>query len=173
MRFSTSISDTADSPFLLPATRLTVAMAAAQRNGEYIAPLVVDLDRFKEVNDRMGHLAGDELLRLVSQRLQTCVRQTDTVSRLGGDEFMVALAGVKSGSDVAQVAQKILEAIGAPFSIEGSEVSVTPSIGIALYPTDGADVEALVRCADAAVYRVKRGGRNAYRFFAAGIPDQS
>ena len=147
--------------------RLQVAMAAAQRNGEYVALLVVDLDRFKEVNDRMGHLAGDELLRLVAQRLQACVRQADTVSRLGGDEFMVVLPGVKGSMDAAQVAQKILEAIGAPFSIEGSAVSVTSSIGIALFPVDGTDVEALVRSADTAMYRVKRTGRNAYSFFAA------
>jgi diguanylate cyclase (GGDEF)-like protein/PAS domain S-box-containing protein len=147
--------------------RLSVAVAAARRNNESVALLVVDLDRFKEVNDWMGHLAGDELLRLSAKRLQVSVREADTVGRLGGDEFMVVLPGVKGGADAAQVARKILATIGTPFFIEGSAVNVTASIGIALFPADGDDIEALVRSADAAMYRVKRSGRNAYCFFSS------
>ena len=146
--------------------RVTQALARAARDGERAALLCLDLDRFMNVNDSLGHLLGDSLLRAVAQRLRKHVRQADTVARPGGDEFIV----LATGSDAAAartVAEKLLHAFAQPFIVDGREVVITPSIGVAVYPDDGADFAALLRCADIAMYQVKHNGRNAFRFYAA------
>jgi diguanylate cyclase (GGDEF)-like protein/PAS domain S-box-containing protein len=151
---------------LLLVDRLQQAIAAGRRNGEQVAVMLLDLDGFKQVNDTLGHLAGDALLRLVAQRLVECVRESDTVCRLGGDEFVLLLQRVRQPPDVGRVASKIQSAIGAPSPLgPAGEARVTPSIGIALCPQDAMDAESLLQRADAAMYEAKRAGRNAYRFF--------
>ncbi len=144
--------------------RITLALSAAQRNRTSLAVMFVDLDHFKNVNDTLGHRIGDALLIEVAKRMKTVVREDDTVSRLGGDEFIFVLPG----SDVdgaAHVAEKLLETVAQRYMIEQYELVITPSIGIAIYPNDGENFEALSQCADIAMYRAKRDGRNTYRFF--------
>jgi diguanylate cyclase (GGDEF)-like protein/PAS domain S-box-containing protein len=140
------------------------ALARGVRNGSPVALMFLNLDRFKAVNDTLGHEAGDSLLRIVAERLRGCVRETDTVARMGGDEFSVVLENLSHGQDAALVAQKILDALSRPFDLEGQEVFVTSSIGIAVSPPSGGSV--LVRDADAAMYRAKQLGRNNYQFYA-------
>jgi len=125
------------------------------------------VDRFKTINDSLGHLVGDRLLQEIAGRLSGAVRAGDTVARLGGDEFVVVLQGVRSATDAALVAQNLLDAVSPPLVLEGTELHLSASIGISLYPDDGSDVEALMRAADVAMYHVKDGGRNGYQFFAA------
>jgi diguanylate cyclase (GGDEF)-like protein len=125
--------------------------------------MFIDIDHFKTINDTMGHTAGDELLLEMSRRLRECVREDDTVARLGGDEFTVILAELREPEDAIQVAQKILESVQDPISIGSVPISVTASIGIALYPVDGSDPESLLRNADSAMYRAKESGRNTYQ----------
>lgn len=148
--------------------RLQQAMALARRNGETCALMFLDLDHFKEVNDRFGHQAGDELLQEVAARLKGQVRESDTVARLAGDEFTVILTRPGTRDDVALIAEKIVGAIGSPYKLSAercvSEVSV--SIGIAVYPADGDDGDVLVRGADQAMYAAKASGRSTYRFNA-------
>ena len=127
--------------------------------------MLLDLDRFKLINDGFGHSPANELLKAVSARLNACVRDTDTVARLGGDEFVVVIGRLQSADDVAVVAGKILRALAQPFFLEGKELFVTASIGAALYPRDGDHGETLLRNADVAMYRVKEHGRNNYRFY--------
>ncbi len=150
--------------YLLKA-RFDLALATACRNGEYLAVLYVDLDNFKQVNDSLGHQAGDWVLQEVSRRLQGLFRSSDTVSRLGGDEFLVVLNAVNRTSDPASAAEKVLESLAIAVEVCGREIVVTPSIGIAVYPLDGADLDALIRNADAAMYRAKREGKNSYLFY--------
>jgi diguanylate cyclase (GGDEF)-like protein/PAS domain S-box-containing protein len=149
------------------------SMHGADENGSTLALLFIDLDHFKRVNDSLGHLMGDSLLRTVAQRFTTSLRVTDLVSRFGGDEFMVLLPGLASGPahavDAEEVAQKLLDSIGAPVNAEGRPLSVTPSIGIALYPGDGETPEELVKHADAAMYLAKARGRANYQFFDRGM----
>jgi len=145
--------------------RLTQALALSQRNRQQTAVMFVDLDRFKHINDSFGHAAGDVLLKEVSQRLVNQLRTGDTICRIGGDEFVVVLPEVKRSSDVAQVAQKVIEQLSQPVSIEERELIVTPSIGIAVFPEDGRDAETLIRNADAAMYHAKELGRANYQFF--------
>jgi diguanylate cyclase (GGDEF)-like protein len=147
--------------------RLGHALDRTARTGGSLGVLYADLDGFKAVNDRLGHAAGDDLLKEVAGRLQRVVREEDTVSRLGGDEFTIILAGNESPTEVEQVAQRLLQAIARPFSLRGQECFVGTSIGIALFPGDGEDAEALIKSADTAMYRAKEQGRNAYRFFRA------
>jgi len=128
--------------------------------------MFVDLDRFKVVNDTLGHRVGDELLKQVAERLRQCVREEDTVSRQGGDEFVVLLTGLDTSSSAALVAEKILAALAQPVLFEGHELAVTGSLGIACYPGDGADPETLMKNADLAMYRAKNVGRNNYQFFS-------
>ena len=140
--------------------RLRQSIARAEQYGESFGVLLIDLDRFKVVNDSFGHSAGDELLQQVAQRLQQVIRQLDTVGRLGGDEF-VAIVGPHSDADgTTQVAQRILHALQSPILARGVDVRITPSIGIALYPFDGKTHEALLAHADAAMYHAKQRGRN-------------
>jgi diguanylate cyclase (GGDEF)-like protein len=143
----------------------------AQRNHAQLAVLFLDLDHFKNVNDTLGHHAGDQLLIEVAKRLQEVVRDEDTVSRLGGDEF-VLLPGTDA-KEAAHVAEKLLHAIAQSYQIEQHELTVTPSIGVALYPGDGEDFEILCRRADIAMYRAKRDGRNNFRFFTAEMQASS
>ena len=145
--------------------RLGQAFAAAQRAGTKVAVLFLDLDRFKAVNDSLGHHMGDVLLQEVASRLKAVVRGADTVARLGGDEFVVVLTDARSASLVAAVTEKIVRALGQPFALGAREVLVTPSIGISLFPDDAIEPEDVLRAADAAMYEVKQRGRNGYRFF--------
>jgi diguanylate cyclase (GGDEF)-like protein/PAS domain S-box-containing protein len=145
--------------------RIGQAIAQARRSRKVAALLFIDLDRFKNVNDSLGHQVGDSLLRAVAGRLVACVRGTDTVARMGGDEFVVVLTELKRAEDAGQMAQKILAVLPQPIDIDGHELRVTPSVGICLYPHDGEDVETLMRNADAAMYHAKETGRNNFQFF--------
>jgi diguanylate cyclase (GGDEF)-like protein/PAS domain S-box-containing protein len=145
--------------------RLTQALALSQRNRKQTAVMFVDLDRFKAINDSLGHAVGDALLKEVTQRLVNQLRVGDTICRIGGDEFVVVLPEVKRSSDVAQVAQKVIEQLSMPVAVDGRELIVTASIGIAVFPDDGAEAETLIRNADAAMYHAKELGRANYQFF--------
>jgi len=145
--------------------RLTQALALSQRNRMQTAVMFVDIDRFKAINDSLGHAAGDALLKEISLRLVNQLRLGDTICRIGGDEFVVVLPEVKRSSDVAQVAQKVIEQLAQPVPLEARELVVTASIGIAVFPDDGGDAETLIRNADAAMYAAKELGRANYQFF--------
>lgn len=146
--------------------RLAHGLAHAQRAKSLLAVMFLDLDRFKTINDTLGHWAGDQLLRLVAQRLQLALRAEDTVARLGGDEFLVVLEDLPEIGQVAHVADKILRTHEAPFELNGQELHVTMSLGIAIYPRDAADAQTLLKYADTALYKAKAAGRNTYRFFS-------
>lgn len=145
--------------------QLTRATARARRAGTKIALFFLDLDQFKVVNDTLGHLAGDKLLREAAQRLSRVTRTGDVLARLGGDEFAVMAEGVHSARDTEAIAQNLLKAIDQPFDIDGREVAVTTSIGITLYPSDHSDTTMLVKNADIAMYQAKEQGRNNFKFF--------
>lgn len=151
--------------------RLSNAIALSRRNKRQLGVLFVDLDRFKNVNDTLGHIAGDELLRQVAGRLSGCLRESDTVGRLGGDEFGVILHDVEDGQLASVVARKIVDALGLPILLEGDDVFTTASIGITFFPDDADDLHTLLRNADAAMYRAKDMGRNNYQFYAAAMND--
>lgn len=145
--------------------RLGHAMAKAERNGQMVALMFLDLDRFKAINDTLGHGAGDTLLKNVAQRLKECVREEDTVARLGGDEFTVILEQISNVDDASIVAKKIIEAVALPMILNGHEVFVTASIGITIYPHDSTDMDELIKNADSAMYRAKEEGKNGYEFY--------
>ena len=145
--------------------RLDRAMLAAQRSERRLAVMFIDLDRFKTINDSLGHMTGDQLLKEVAARLCRAVRASDTVARLGGDEFVVLVPGIRSADEASHVAEKIIEALSESFPLEGRNLHITPSIGICVYPDDGGDVETLMRHADAAMYHAKASGRNNYQYF--------
>lgn len=145
--------------------RLDETTKRARRSGTEFAVMFLDLDRFKKINDTFGHKWGDEFLNEVAARIQKCVRDADTVSRLSGDEFAIILHDIDGGERAAQVAKRILSSIAVPYKIDNSEVFVTSSIGISVFPDDGADAEVLLRCADSAMYSAKDAGKNNYRFF--------
>ncbi|MET3134243.1 diguanylate cyclase (GGDEF)-like protein/PAS domain S-box-containing protein [Oxalobacteraceae bacterium GrIS 1.11] len=149
----------------LLAERLDRAMLAAQRLGRRLAVMFLDLDRFKTINDSLGHMTGDDLLKEVANRLCHAVRASDTVARLGGDEFVVLVPGIRTIDEASHVAEKIIDALAAPFQLEEHTLHVTPSIGICVYPDDGHDVDTLMRHADAAMYHAKASGRNNYQYF--------
>jgi diguanylate cyclase (GGDEF)-like protein/PAS domain S-box-containing protein len=151
--------------------RIGQAIAQAQRNGEVLALLFIDLDRFKTVNDSLGHPVGDRLLQAVAGRLTGCTRGSDTIARIGGDEFVVLLGNLDRPEAARHVAQKVLDALSAAVTIDGHELKVTPSIGICAYPHDGTDVETLMRNADTAMYHAKQVGRNNYQFFTQAMND--
>ncbi|WP_298036715.1 EAL domain-containing protein [uncultured Desulfuromonas sp.] len=150
---------------LLFTDRLNQAMAKARRSGTQVALLFLDLDRFKKINDSLGHDIGDRLLRDVAIRLRDCVREIDTVARMGGDEFLVILEQVEEIKDVALVAEKILFELQQVFPVDDYRFHVTASIGIAVFPDNSPDVDGLLRCADVAMYRAKDEGRDRYQFF--------
>jgi diguanylate cyclase (GGDEF)-like protein len=145
--------------------RLQKAVSQAERSRNSFALMFVDLDRFKPVNDSFGHGVGDDLLKVVAQRLADCVRKADTVARTGGDEFVVVLDPIGDAEDAAMVARKILDELSRPFFVGGHEVNISASIGIGVYPKDGEDPGTLKANADAAMYEAKRSGRNEFRFF--------
>ncbi len=149
--------------------RIAQALVRGGRDGRSVAVLFIDLDQFKFVNDSLGHDVGDLLLRAVSDRLRSTVREGDTVARQGGDEFVIVLHEVARETDVAEVAQKVLTALHPPFVVEDHELFVAASVGISLYPQDGEDVHTLLRAADMAMYRAKEEGRNNFQFFAADM----
>jgi diguanylate cyclase (GGDEF)-like protein len=145
--------------------RLKQAIALAKRQDNQLSVLFVDLDRFKQVNDSLGHVVGDKLLRSVAGRLVACVRRTDTVCRIGGDEFLILLSRVEHAEDAEICARKILRAVTAPHRIDNNSLDLSVSIGGSIYPSDAQDAESLISCADAAMYEVKSLGRNGYQFF--------
>ena len=147
--------------------RVNNAIPRARRNSTLVALLFLDLDRFKNINDAVGHADGDILLQAVAARLTETVREIDLVARFGGDEFAVMLDELNGAQDAATVAQKLLDAMARPFHIGDREFHVSASIGISCYPTDGGDISALLKNADTAMYGAKNRGRNAYQFFAA------
>ena len=148
--------------------RVGQAVAQARRSCKHVALLFVDLDRFKHVNDSLGHEAGDRLLKEIAARLKACVRAADTVCRQGGDEFVVLLPEAPGINEVAHIAEKLLEACRRRHTIDGQDVHVGASIGISLFPDDGIDVDALTRNADAAMYHAKAIGRNNFQFYTPG-----
>jgi len=145
--------------------RMDQAAAHADRAKTKIALLYLDLDNFKTINDSLGHAVGDVLLRMVAERLRRSVRDTDTISRQGGDEFLIMLTDLPEIDAATPVVQKLMEQFQVPFEIDGRELMTSVSVGIAVYPDDGKDFDALLRKTDTAMYRAKDGGRNAYRFF--------
>ncbi|MBA2660388.1 MAG: EAL domain-containing protein [Nitrosospira sp.] len=145
--------------------RVSQAIELARRQGTRLAVLFMDMDRFKYINDSLGHPVGDQLLQSVAKCLTDCVRHSDTVSRQGGDEFVVLLSTIKHAEDAALSAQKILTALAAPHLIDQLELHVSVSIGISTYPDDGQDAETLIKNADTAMYHAKENGRNNYKFF--------
>jgi diguanylate cyclase (GGDEF)-like protein len=145
---------------------LNQGISEARRYERSLAVAFLDLDRFKQINDSLGHEAGDQLLREVAARLRGCVRDSDTVARLGGDEFVVLLPEMGRGDDAALVARKILAVVARPFTIMGQEFRVTVSIGISSYPEDGLDEQTLTKNADIAMYQAKEAGKNSFQFYA-------
>ena len=147
--------------------RLSVALAHANRHRYKLAILFLDVDRFKQINDSLGHSVGDRLLKIVSTRIRSAIREEDTVARFGGDEFTVLIHIIGKIEDAGKIAQKILDALKTPITIDERDFVVTSSIGISVYPIDGIDGETLIRNADTAMYRAKDMGRNSYQFYAA------
>lgn len=146
--------------------RLRQILAQSEREGWQVGILFLDLDRFKWINDTLGHAAGDTLLKAVAQRLTLRLRTSDTVARLGGDEFVVILSAVRNEQDIAHTTEEIRNGFSAPFEIEGQEIFVTASIGVAIFPLDGQDAGSLLRNADTAMYVAKESGRNNFQFFS-------
>ena len=145
--------------------RIAQAIESAKRHGTQVAILFLDLDNFKHVNDSLGHSTGDKLLQLVTQCLLDSVRSSDTVTRQGGDEFIILLAETKNGDDASVTAQKILDSLAIPKTIASNELHISGSIGISVYPNDGLEAETLIKSADTAMYHAKEKGRNNYQFF--------
>jgi diguanylate cyclase (GGDEF)-like protein len=154
--------------------RLGVVLGNARRTGQRVAVLFIDLDRFKNINDSLGHHIGDSLLRSVSRRLLQAVRSNDTVSRLGGDEFTVILNGVSNAADVTRtIEDRLLPLVRQPHEVGGVTLQVSCSVGVALFPEDGEDIETLMQNADAAMYQAKGAGRNLVKFFAPDIAERT
>ncbi|MCL4759316.1 MAG: EAL domain-containing protein [Rhodocyclaceae bacterium] len=149
--------------------RLSQELLSARREGTHLAVLFIDLDRFKIINDTLGHHVGDLLLVEVARRLQLCVRESDIVARLGGDEFVAVLTGLSDPSDTSPVASKILDTLGQPYDIDTDRLHTSPSIGIAIYPEDGSDTSTLMKNADTAMYHAKEQGRNNLQYFTRAL----
>jgi two-component system, cell cycle response regulator len=147
----------------LLAERMSMVLIHARRNKSAMAVVYLDLDGFKQINDTLGHSAGDVLLKMVAGRMVATVREEDTVARLGGDEFIIVLWHVSDTDDAARVALKVIEAVSQPYAIEGHTVSITTSAGVGIYPVHGEDADTLMKSADLALYEAKRAGKNAYR----------
>jgi diguanylate cyclase (GGDEF)-like protein/PAS domain S-box-containing protein len=156
---------------VLLADRLEQGIVQAARNSGCLAFMFIDLDRFKTINDSLGHAVGDELLKRVANRMQACIRASDTVARLGGDEFAIILSELEDGDEagVKSVAEKIVAALAMPMQIDNHALNTSCSIGISLYPRDGRDSDTLMRSADVAMYHAKEKGRNNYQFFSADM----
>lgn len=153
--------------------RLNMMISHAQRNEEKIAVMLLDLDRFKRINDTMGHPTGDLLLQEVAARLIGSLRLGDTVSRLGGDEFCIILEDIKTVENAIKVSNKIFKALSKPFHLKGHELYITTSIGVSVFPNDGGDVDALIKNADAAMYEAKASGRNSVRLYTASMNEEA
>jgi diguanylate cyclase (GGDEF)-like protein len=153
--------------------RLSLSLVQSHRDGKKLAVLFLDLDRFKQINDSLGHSVGDELLRAMAKRVHEAVREGDTLARLGGDEFTLLLPGIHNAAEAARIAQKLLEAVRLPFQLQGRELYVTTSIGISIYPEDGVDAESLIRSADIAMYRAKEQGRDRFQLYAPAMNAQA
>jgi len=147
--------------------RLNLALHQARRNRERMAVILLDLDNFKDVNDTFGHRVGDKLLQAVGRRIRNLLRSGDTVARVGGDEFVLLLPRIGSRESAAIVAEKLLGAFREPLVVENQEIHITTSVGIAVYPDDAEDGDGLITCADIAMYRVKKEGRNNYHYYAS------
>jgi len=147
--------------------RLSLAIAHARRNTSAMAVLFLDLDGFKQINDTLGHDAGDTLLSMVAGRLVAAVREEDTVARMGGDEFVIGLWELSHADDVATLVSKVILAVSQPYRIQGRDVRITASIGVGIYPLHGEAVETLMKNADLALYEAKRAGKNNYRIAAS------
>jgi diguanylate cyclase (GGDEF)-like protein len=145
----------------------------AHRDSKRLAVLFLDLDRFKQINDSLGHSVGDELLRAMGKRVHEAVREGDTLARLGGDEFTLLLPGIHNAAEAARIAEKLLDGVRQPFQLQGRELYVTTSIGISLYPEDGVDAESLIRSADIAMYRAKEQGRDRFQLYAPAMNAQA
>jgi diguanylate cyclase (GGDEF)-like protein/PAS domain S-box-containing protein len=158
---------------MLMGDRVGQAILAAARSRSQLALLCIDLDRFKLVNDSLGHPAGDALMRAVAERLGNTLRREDTLARLGGDEFVLLWNGLKSAEDAAALAQRVHSILGRPFSVEGRTLNVGATIGIAIYPGDGRDFAELLRNADTAMYDAKESGRGTFRFFSPALHERS
>jgi diguanylate cyclase (GGDEF)-like protein len=153
--------------------RINTALLHARREQSMLGLLFLDLDRFKIINDSLGHAVGDQLLRITSRRLRNCVREEDTVARLGGDEFMVLLPAISTSSDAGRIGNKIIEVMAKPASCHGHELHITTSIGISIYPFDGTDSDTLLRHADISMYRAKELGRNKLVYYTAEMNAES
>jgi diguanylate cyclase (GGDEF)-like protein len=153
--------------------RLEQSIARAQRDGVQVALMFVDLDNFKQINDSLGHAVGDQLLQSTARRLQACVRLSDTVSRQGGDEFVVLLPEVEGKQGASLTAQKLIESMAATHLVDGHHLIVTLSIGISIYPDDGMDAKSVLENADIAMYQAKRKGRNNYQVFTSEMGDRA
>ncbi|WP_369825175.1 putative bifunctional diguanylate cyclase/phosphodiesterase [Caulobacter sp. B11] len=151
---------------------LSEALARASRREDLVAVHCLDLDRFKTVNDTLGHPIGDALLKAAAERLRRCVREGDTVARLGGDEFAVVQTGLSDPSDATRLATRIVEALAKPFDLQGHQVVIGASVGVAISPNDGSDSAELLKKADMALYRAKADGRGAFHFFERAMDDQ-
>jgi len=158
---------------LLLRDRLTQAIRHAKRHHLLLAVMFVDVDHFKLINDTLGHAIGDRLLQGLAERFLPCVREDDSVARMGGDEFTFMFGGITKIEDAARMAEKVLRAVTHPFCLEGHDLHVTASVGIAIYPGDGDDPESLLQSADAAMYRAKEQGRNNYQLCTAGMNDRA
>lgn len=150
---------------------LEQTLRRAERHGQCAAVMFLDLDRFKAINDTLGHAGGDMVLKIVAERLRDSVRDEDTVARLAGDEFVVVLEEIGGPADAREPAEKIIQAIRQPMVLEDQQITTSTSIGISVYPHDGRDSEALIRAADAAMYQAKQEGRNTYRYFTSTFRD--
>ncbi len=148
-----------------------MAMVHARRNKSAMALIYLDLDGFKQVNDTLGHGVGDDLLKIVAERLVETVRAEDTVARLGGDEFILALWHVSGIDYAASVASRAIEAVSQPYDIQGTIVNITTSAGVSIFPDHGKDAETLMKSADQALYKAKAAGRNTYRIAERGEPE--
>jgi diguanylate cyclase (GGDEF)-like protein len=148
-----------------------MALARAKRYHKKISLMVLDIDYFKNVNDTLGHAAGDEVLKDFSDKLLSILRKVDTVMRSGGDEFVIMITDVVEPEHIVNVAQKVLETTKKPFMFHDHEVRITASIGISSYPEDGEDIEMLLKCADIAMYHIKETGRDNYTRYVPGMGD--
>ncbi len=144
--------------------RLVQAMARSKRLQQPLGLMLLDLDRFKPVNDTLGHSVGDQLLKVVAERLHECVREVDTVARMGGDEFTIIIEGLMCEEDISSVAQRITQSLSEPFLLGEHQAVISVSIGITIYPTDDHDIDELLKHADAAMYRAKQQGGNSFQF---------
>jgi diguanylate cyclase (GGDEF)-like protein len=149
--------------------RLVQAMARSKRLQQPLGLMLLDLDRFKAVNDTLGHAVGDQLLKAVAGRLHECVREVDTVARMGGDEFTIILEGLSCEQDIATVARRITGSLASPFHIQEHQASIGVSIGITVYPSDDHEIDDLLKHADAAMYRAKQQGGNSFQFYAPNL----